>query len=234
MTTWSIVDAEIDAAHVEQALDEQPGADQQRHRQRDLRGHQRRAEPRRRPRAGRLARLPLERRSPGSAACCAARGRGRTAGPCRRVTAAAKSSDPRVDAKLEHRRPLRPAAATMIRSSVHRATSRPGSAAERPRARTDSVSSCRTSCHAARADRQAHRHLGRSRRRPRQQQVGDVRAGDQQHEAGDRRAAGSAASSPPCAAALAARVELDGRPSSPGTAPSSGRSCPSAAALRRR
>ena len=45
---------------------------------------------------------------------------------------------------------------------------------------------------AAGADRQAHADLAAARRRARQQHAGDVRAGDQQHEADDRHQAGRA------------------------------------------
>ena len=46
-----------------------------------------------------------------------------------------------------------------------------------------SSSSCRTIAPARRAERRAHGHLARPCRRSRQQQIGDVRAGDEQHEA---------------------------------------------------
>ena len=36
------------------------------------------------------------------------------------------------------------------------------------------------------AEREAHRDLALARRRAREQQVGDVRAGDEQHDADDR------------------------------------------------
>ena len=46
VTTLSILSAEIDAADVHQALDEQPRGHEQRHRQRDLRRDERGAEAR--------------------------------------------------------------------------------------------------------------------------------------------------------------------------------------------
>ena len=57
---------------------------------------------------------------------------------------------------------------------------------------TLSVSSCRTQPPAAGAEREAHGELAPPRRGPREQQVGDVRARDQQHGADDRRRAASA------------------------------------------
>ena len=71
-----------------------------------------------------------------------------------------------------------------ISASVQRATSRPA----RPPSTAsthDSVSSCAEQLAAARAERQPDRHLGRAAGAAREQQVGDVRAGDQQHDAGD-------------------------------------------------
>ena len=51
--------------------------------------------------------------------------------------------------------------------------------------RTLSTSACVTICRARRADRQPHRRLRPARHRAREQQVGDVGARDQQHQAAD-------------------------------------------------
>ena len=51
-----------------------------------------------------------------------------------------------------------------------------------PASRTLSVSSCRTMPPAGGAQRHTHRDLAASRERAREQQVGDVGAGDQEHE----------------------------------------------------
>ena len=142
------------------------------------------AEPRRgraRPTAARPAPSASRR---DRAACCAAPGTARTAGRCAIDSAAAKSTHRQLQLELQRARCRPAAAATRSATSVHRATSRPATPPSTA-SRHDSVSSCASELPPAGAERQPHRHLGRAAGAAREQQVGDVGAGDQQHDAGD-------------------------------------------------
>ena len=97
-----------------------------------------------------------------------------------------------------------------ISASVQRATSRPRDAAEqREHDRLDEQLA--NQLRRLAPMRQPHRHLGGASRPAHEQQIGDVRAGDEQHDARHAERAASTASSPPGAPALAAapRASVD-------------------------
>ena len=118
------------------------------------------------------------------AACCAARGRARRRNRSR-PTAPSRTAAPPDRARTTAIRWRRPAASPRCRpASSARRASRRGRRA--PPANTTSNEQLANQPSPARADRQPDRHLARPRRGTREQQVGDVRARDEQHDAGDR------------------------------------------------
>ena len=177
--------AELDAADVEQALREEPGRDEQRHRHRDLHRGERGAEPLGRLGARRLTGLVLERgRQVGIGAVQRREQPEQHAGDASPAGAANPSI---AGIEREGHERQRPPAAGSSAISVERPLG--DEHADRGAQHGEQHRLGEQLPHqlpAAGADRQPHRHLGGTAGAADQQQVGDVRAGDQQHRAGDR------------------------------------------------
>ena len=176
------LEPELDAADVEQALGEEPGGGEERHRQRDLRRGEGVPEARRGARARWLSGLTLERADE-IRPCAVERGEQseQHAGAGRQCRgeehhAAVDREDDRVGRFLRQQhghqvqRPLRDDDA--------------GDAAEQ-REETGLAEQLPHELPAPRAYGQPHRHLAGTRRAAREQQVRDIRARDEQHERGD-------------------------------------------------
>ena len=210
-----------------------PADDQQRHRQRDLRRGERRAEPRRAARAGRLARLALQRRQPDRAACCGAPGTGRTAGRCRASAPPRTASTDRVELRRATCSAASSGSIDAIRRERPLRDQQAGERRRAPRAAATRSSSCAISCRGSR----------RSTAAPPSRRRASPRAPAAGWRCSRRRSAARAPVTPssrisgvlasPCTELCPAAPAHLQRPS-PGTAPSSARSCPSAAAPRRR
>ena len=160
-----------------------PAADQQHHRQRDLRRRQRRPESRGRP--ARPTAAPVWPLSSGirSGRVLWIAGNSPNSRPVPSASTRGEDQRRRVERERHHvgrvgRQERR------HESSVQRATSTPAAAARIASSTTRSAAA-RISCQRAAPIDSAHRHLAGAARRAREQQVGDVGARDEQHEAGD-------------------------------------------------
>ena len=173
---------EVHPAHVDEALGEEARRHEERHRQRDLRGGERRAEPRRRSAARRLTALSLQRRHEIRTRAVQRRKQSEEQAGADRERAG-EERDRAIDLQTyrvgglrrQHRRYQiqRPA-----RDEDAADAAKDGEQARFPEQLTDQLA-------AARADRQPDGHLAGARGAAREQQVRDVRAGDHEHERRD-------------------------------------------------
>ena len=154
--------------------------------------------------------LPARAPSPGPAGCCAGPGRGRRGcrwpGPGRR-----RRRSPADRGGSRGTTTVSGGSSETISVRVQRAKARPASAAQGGQ-QTRLGEQLADQRAASGADRQPHRHLGVARRPPGQEQVGDVGAGDQQHDPGDREEQDERRPRLPVERALAARGPARPRP----------------------